>query len=158
MNKKLLKTMNSTYVLSAKDIEQKWLIIDAKDQSLGRVASRAAYMLKGKHKPDYAYNLDNGDYVIIINAKDIVLTGNKKKNKIHYRHTGHPGGIKAISYGELLEKNPEKMVQISVKGMLSHNPLGRQHLRKLKVYAGAEHNHAANKPTLVMIEQEKTNG
>ncbi len=151
MDKKLLKTMHSTHVLSAKDIEQKWLIIDAQGKSLGRVASRAAYILKGKHKADYAYNLDNGDYVIIINAKDIVLTGNKKKNKIHYRHTGHPGGIKEVTYGELLEKKPERMVQIAVKGMLSHNPLGRKHLKKLKVYAGSEHNHKANKPTLVTI-------
>ncbi|WP_297286059.1 50S ribosomal protein L13, partial [uncultured Brachyspira sp.] len=92
MDKKTLKTKDNTYVLSQKDIKQNWLIIDAKGKSLGRVASRAAYLLKGKHKVDYAYNLDNGDYVIIINAKDIVLTGNKKKGKIHYRHTGYPGG------------------------------------------------------------------
>ncbi len=151
MNKKLLKTKDNTYVLSQKDIKQKWLIIDAKGKSLGRVASRAAFFLKGKHKPDYAYNLDNGDYVIVINAKDIVLTGNKKKGKIHYRHTGHPGGIKAISYGELLEKNPQRMVQIAVKGMLSHNPLGRLHLKKLKVYADDKHLHEANKPTVVNI-------
>lgn len=151
MNKKLLKTMNSTYVLSQTVIKPKWVIIDAKGKSLGRLASRIAYILKGKHKTNYAYNLDNGDNVIVINAKDIVLTGNKKKAKMHYRHTGYPGGIKEISYGELLEKSPEKMLMISVKGMLSHNPLGRLHLKKLKVYAGSEHPHAMNKPTALNI-------
>lgn len=152
MDKKIMKTKNNTYVLSQKDIKQNWLIIDAKGKSLGRVASRAAFLLKGKHKTDYAYNLDNGDYVIIINAKDIVLTGNKKRGKIHYRHTGYPGGIKSVSYGELLEKNPERMVRIAVKGMLSHNPLGRLHLKKLKVYAGDKHPHEANKPEIINIK------
>ena len=151
MNRKLLKTMNSTHVLSSKEIKQKWLLIDAEGLSLGRVASKVAYILKGKHKPDYAYNLDNGDYVIVINIDKIVLTGKKKTDKMHYRHTGHPGGIKEVSYGDLLEKTPEKMMTISVKGMLSHNPLGRKHLRKLKVYRGAEHPHKAHKPTQVTI-------
>lgn len=151
MNKKLLKTINSTYILSQKSIKPIWVIIDAKGKSLGRVASRVAYILKGKHKADYAYNLDNGDNVIVINAKDIVLTGNKKKGKMHYRHTGYPGGIKAVSYGELLAKDPQKMLKIAVKGMLSHNPLGRLHIKKLKVYAGSEHPHEANKPTTVTI-------
>lgn len=151
MNKKILQTLKSTNVLKLNDIENNWLVIDAKGKSLGRVASRVAYMLKGKHKANYAYNLDNGDYIVVINAKEIVLTGNKRKDKIYYRHTGHPGGIKEISYGELLDKKPEKMVQIAVKGMLSHNPLGRSHLKKLKVYAGSEHPHSANKPTTVSI-------
>lgn len=153
MNKKLLKTLNSTKVISQKEIKQKWTVIDAKGVSLGRLASRIAYILKGKHKTDYAYNLDNGDYVIVINAKDIVLTGNKKKAKMHYRHTGYPGGIKSVSYGELLEKKPDRMVYISVKGMLSHSPLGRDHIKKLKVYAGSEHPHKANNPEVISVNK-----
>lgn len=151
MNKRLLKTMNSTYVLSQNAIKPKWIIIDAKGKSLGRLASRIAYILKGKHKTNYAYNLDNGDNIVVINAKDIVLTGNKSKAKMHYRHTGYPGGIKEISYGELLAKDPEKMLKISVKGMLSNNPLGRLHIKKLKVYSGSNHPHEANKPIALNI-------
>lgn len=153
MNKKLLKTLNSTEVISQKEIKQNWTVIDAKGVSLGRLASRIAYILKGKHKTDYAYNLDNGDYVVVINAKEIVLTGNKKKAKVHFRHTGYPGGIKSVTYGELLEKKPEKMVYIAVKGMLSHSPLGRDHIKKLKVYAGNEHPHKANKPEVISINK-----
>lgn len=138
--------MNSTHVVTKKSIKQRWIVIDANGMSLGRVASRVAYMLKGKHKADFSQNLDNGDFIIVINAKNIVLTGSKAKNKMHYRHTGYPGGIKEISYGELLAKKPEKMLEISVKGMLSNTPLGRAQMKKLKVYAGAEHPHAANKP------------
>lgn len=141
-----MSSMNSTHVVTKKSIKQRWIVIDANGMSLGRVASRVAYMLKGKHKADFSQNLDNGDFIIVINAKNIVLTGSKAKNKMHYRHTGYPGGIKEISYGELLAKDPERMLKISVKGMLSNTPLGRAQIKKLKVYAGAEHPHAANKP------------
>lgn len=151
MNRKIMSSMQSTYILSQKSIKQKWLLIDAKGIPLGRLASRIAYMLKGKHKADYAFNLDNGDFIIVINAKDIVLTGKKKTDKMHYRHTGYPGGIKEISYGELLEKNPDKMLKISVKGMLSNNPLGRVHIKKLKVYADDKHPHKANKPEEIKL-------
>ncbi len=151
MNRKIMSSMHSTHVLKQKEIKQKWILIDAKGISLGRLASRIAYMLKGKHKPDYAYNLDNGDYIVVINAKDILLTGNKEDGKMHYRHTGYPGGIKEISYGELREKSPDKMLKISVKGMLSNNPLGRVHLKKLKVYADDKHPHKDNKPEEIKL-------
>ncbi len=145
MNRKIMASMQSTFVLKQKDIEHKWLLIDAKGISLGRLASRLAYMLKGKHKADYAYNLDNGDYLVVINAKDIVLTGKKDTDKKYYRHTGHPGGIKEITYGELLRNNSPKMVKIAVKRMLSNSPLGRDQIKKLKVYADDKHPHKANK-------------
>ncbi len=145
MNRRIMASMQSTYVLKQKDIKHKWLLIDAKGISLGRLASRLAYMLKGKHKADYAYNLDNGDYLVVINAKDIVLTGKKDTDKKYYRHTGHPGGIKEISYGELRENDSPKMVKIAVKRMLSNSPLGRDQIKKLKVYADDQHPHKANK-------------
>ncbi len=151
MNRKIMSSMQSTFVLSQKNIKQKWLIIDAKDISLGRVASRVAYMLKGKHKANYAYNLDNGDYVIVINASQIKLTGKKSTDKMYYSHTGYPGGIKEVSYGQLRENNPEKMVKIAVKRMLSNSPLGRDHIKKLKVYADENHPHKANKPEVVTL-------
>lgn len=143
--------MKDTYVLKQGAIKHKWYLVDAEGQTLGRLASKIAHILKGKHKPDYAFNLDNGDYVVVINAGKVRLTGNKLQNKIYYKHSRYPGGLKETSYERLLEKKPEFVIEKAVKGMLSHNPLGRMHLKKLKVYAGAEHPHEANKPEPIAL-------
>ena len=128
------------------EIERKWYIINAEDKVLGRVATEAARLLRGKHKPTFTPNVDTGDHVIILNVKDAVLTGKKLDQKIYRHHSGYIGGMKEISARDLLNKNPEKMMMLAVKGMLPHNSLGRQMLKKLRVYAGAEHENIAQKP------------
>lgn len=128
-------------------------IIDAQDVVLGRLASQAASLLRGKHKPVYAPHVDTGDFVIIVNADKVHLSGNKRSQKMAYRHSGFPGGLRSVRYDELLDKNPEKAVEKAVKGMLPKNTLGRQMLSKLKVYAGAEHPHAAQQPVPFEITQ-----
>jgi large subunit ribosomal protein L13 len=136
-----------TYSVKLKDTQQQsWYIIDAKDVILGRTASLIAKMLLGKHKPTYAPYADVGDYVVVINAGQIRITGNKSKDKIYYRHSGKPGNLKEITFDKLIEKSAEKLLKITVKGMLPRNTRGRNMLKKLKVYQNAEHPHAAQQP------------
>jgi len=142
-----------TYSPKAHELDNKWLIIDATDVVLGRLASQAATLLRGKHKPTFAPHMDNGDFVIIVNADKVALTGSKLSQKKAYRHSGYPGGLTATTYSELLEKNPEKAVEKAIRGMIPKNSLGRDQLAKLKVYAGAEHPHASQKPTKFVIDQ-----
>jgi large subunit ribosomal protein L13 len=141
-----------TYSPKAHELDNKWLIIDATDVVLGRLASQAATLLRGKHKPTFAPHMDNGDFVIIVNAEKVALTGSKLLQKKAYRHSGYPGGLTATTYSELLEKSPEKAVEKALRGMIPKNSLGRDQLAKLKVYRGAEHPHAAQKPTKFVID------
>ena len=142
-----------TYSPKAHELSNEWLIIDATDVVLGRLATHAAALLRGKHKPTFAPHMDNGDFVIIINADKVALTGSKLAQKKAYRHSGYPGGLTATTYSELLEKTPEKAVEKAIRGMLPKNTLGRNQLAKLKVYAGAEHPHAAQQPKPFIIDQ-----
>lgn len=136
----------ATYVATKDSIERKWLVIDAEGMVLGRLATEVAKLLRGKHKPTYTPFLDTGDNVIVINASKVVLTGKKLDDKLYRHHSGFPGGMKEIDYRTLMAKNPEKAVELAVKGMLPKNSLGRQMFRKLHVYAGPEHEQAAQKP------------
>ena len=138
--------MRTTFMAKASEVERKWLLIDAEGKTLGRLTSEVASLLRGKHKPTFTPHVDCGDHVIIINAEKIHLTGNKMNDKIYYRHSGHPGGLKSQTAKELLAKRPERMLELAIKGMLPKGSLGRQSFNKLHVYAGAEHNHAAQKP------------
>jgi len=135
------------------DIKREWIVIDATDIVLGRLATHAAAILRGKHKPTFAPHMDMGDFVIIVNAEKVALTGQKLEKKLAYRHSGYPGGLKSVTYSELLEKNPVRAVEKAVRGMLPKNTLGRDQLSKLKVYRGAEHPHAAQKPTAYVFDQ-----
>jgi large subunit ribosomal protein L13 len=142
-----------TYSPKPGEIERQWVVIDAADVVLGRLATHAATILRGKHKPTFAPHVDTGDFVIVVNAGKVALTGNKRQTKIAYRHSGFPGGLKAVSYNDLLDKRPERAIELAVKGMLPHNRLGRKLIRKLKVYAGAEHPHKAQQPVPFEITQ-----
>ena len=142
-----------TYSPKPGEIERQWHIIDATDVVLGRLATHAATLLRGKHKPVFAPHVDTGDFVVIINAAKVALTGNKRQTKVHYRHSGYPGGLTAIRYDDLLATKPERAVELAVKGMLPHNRLGARQITKLKVYAGAEHPHAAQQPVPFEITQ-----
>lgn len=142
----------STYVAKPSTIQRKWYVVDADGLTLGRMASEVAKILRGKHKPEYTPFLDTGDFVIIVNAAKIVLTGKKLDNKMYRYHTGYPGGLKEIRYRTLMQKNPCKVIELAVKGMLPKNALGRQMYRKLKVYEGSEHQNAAQKPEKLAIE------
>ncbi|MFI5066040.1 MAG: 50S ribosomal protein L13 [Streptosporangiales bacterium] len=142
-----------TFSPKAGDIQQKWHVIDASDVVLGRLASHAAILLRGKHKPIFAPHVDTGDFVIVINAEKIALTGRKLEQKRAYRHSGYPGGLRAVAYRDLLEQNPERMIEKAVRGMLPKNSLGRSMLRKLKVYRGPDHPHQAQQPTPFEITQ-----
>lgn len=142
-----------TYTPKAGDVTRAWHVIDATDVVLGRLASQAAILLRGKHKTIFAPHVDTGDFVIIVNADKVALTGSKLEQKKAYRHSGYPGGLKAQSYTELLEKQPARAVEKAVRGMLPKNALGRQMLKKLKVYAGDAHPHAAQKPVPFEISQ-----
>ena len=136
----------STYMAKPQDIERKWYILDATGKTLGRLASEAARLLRGKHKPIFTPHVDTGDNVIIINAEKIVLTGKKLSQKFYNHHSGYPGGLKSTDYKTLLEKKPEFVLEVAVKGMLPHNTLGSQMFKKLKVYRGSEHPHQAQMP------------
>ena len=142
-----------TYSPKASELSHEWLVIDATDVVLGRLASQAATLLRGKHKPTYANHMDNGDFVIIINAEKVALTGSKLTQKMAYRHSGYPGGLTATSYAELLEKSPETAVEKAIRGMLPKNSLGDQMLKKLKVYSGSDHPHEAQQPKTFVIDQ-----
>lgn len=143
----------STYSPKAADVTRQWHVIDAEDVVLGRLAVQAATLLRGKHKPTYAPHIDGGDFVIIINAAKVALSGNKRTDKMAYRHSGYPGGLKSIAYGDLLEKDAAKAVEKSIRGMLPKNKLNSQIINKLKVYAGPDHPHAAQKPQPFEITQ-----
>jgi large subunit ribosomal protein L13 len=138
--------MQKTHNTKQSEIERQWWLIDADDVILGRLAAQAAHILRGKHKPTFSLHLDTGDHVVIINAAKIRLSGKKLEDKIWYRHSGYPGGLRAIGYGDLMSRRPELAVHKAVKGMLPHNRLGRSMLTKLKVYSGSEHPHAAQQP------------
>jgi large subunit ribosomal protein L13 len=138
--------MTRTFSPTPTDIRRDWLVIDATDVVLGRLASHAATLLRGKHKPTFSPHMDMGDHVIIVNADKVVLTGQKAAQKMAYRHSGYPGGLSAVSYTELLEKNPVRAVEKAIRGMLPKNTLGREQLKKLKVYTGSEHPHEAQQP------------
>ena len=142
-----------TYTPKPGEITRTWHIIDANDIVLGRLASQIAVLLRGKHKTSFAPHVDTGDFVVVINAAKVALTGAKREQKMDYRHSGYPGGMSATSYTELLESNPRRAVEKAVKGMLPHNKLGRQQLSKLKVYAGPDHPHTAQKPQPFQIIQ-----
>jgi large subunit ribosomal protein L13 len=135
------------------DVQRQWHVIDATDVVLGRLATHTATLLRGKHKPIFAPHVDTGDFVVIVNAGKVALTGNKRETKVAYRHSGYPGGLKRVRYDELLSTRPERAIELAVKGMLPKNSLGRQMLRKLKVYAGPEHPHSAQQPVPFEITQ-----
>lgn len=145
--------MTRTYSPKASDVQHDWVVIDAADVVLGRLASHAAALLRGKHKPTFSNHMDMGDYVIVVNADKVALTGQKLQKKVAYRHSGYPGGLKATGYAELLEKHPVRAVEKAIRGMLPKNKLGSAQIKKLKVYAGAEHPHAAQQPTPYAFDQ-----
>lgn len=132
-----------TYSPKAKDIEREWWVIDATDKTLGRIATQVANLLMGKHKPLYAPHIDTGDYVVVINAAKVKVTGKKMEQKVYYRHSGYPGGLKSQRLEEVFSQDPSRVIKLAVKGMLPHNRLGRGMIKKLKVYAGDEHPHQA---------------
>jgi large subunit ribosomal protein L13 len=142
-----------TYSPKPGEVTRHWHVIDATDVVLGRLASQTAILLRGKHKPTFAPHVDTGDFVVIVNAAKVALSGNKRDNEFAYRHSGYPGGLRRRSLGELLDKRPDRLVEKAVKGMLPKNRLGRAMGRKLKVYAGPDHPHAAQKPTPYQISQ-----
>ena len=144
------QTKSVTHEAALRD--RRWVVIDAAQASLGRVASRAASILRGKHRPDFTPNQDAGDFVVIINAAKVRLTGTKLNSKVYHRHTGYPGGIRSVSAGRLLETRPERMIEMAVRGMLPKNRLARRLFTKLKIYKGAEHPHAAQKPESVKLD------
>lgn len=139
--------------ISAKpeSVKRDWYVVDASDKTLGRLASEIAKRLRGKHKPEYTPHVDTGDYIVVINAEKVAVTGKKAENKIYYRHTGFPGGLKEANFNTLQEKKPQQIIELAVKGMMPRNPLGRAMLSKLKVYAGSEHPHAAQQPKELSI-------
>ena len=140
-----------TYSAKASDVVQDWFVVDAEDKTLGRLASEIAHRLRGKHKAEYTPHVDTGDYIVVINAEKIKVTGAKTTDKMYHHHTGYPGGLKSISFEKLIDKAPERVIQGAVKGMLPRNPLGRAMFKKLKVYAGNEHPHAAQQPQALNI-------
>lgn len=138
--------MRTTFMANENNVERKWYVVDAEGQTLARLSTEVASLLRGKHKPTYTPHVDTGDHVIIINAEKIHLTGNKLDDKIYYRHSNHPGGLKSRTANEMRTKYPEQMLEIAVKGMLPKNKLGRKMIKKLNVYRGAEHKHQAQQP------------
>jgi len=135
-----------TYTLSESEIDRRWYVVDAADQTLGRLASRIARVLEGKNKPTYTPSMDSGDHVIVLNASRVAVTRDKRESKLYIRHSGYPQGFKSESLGHLLERRPEEVIRRAVKGMLPRNRLGAQQLRKLKIYAGPDHPHQAQRP------------
>lgn len=140
-----------TYSAKAETVERDWFLIDADGKTLGRLATEVARRLRGKHKAVYTPHVDTGDYIVVINAEKVKVTGNKAKDKMYYNHSGYMGGLKQINFEDLIQKAPERVIETAVKGMLPKNPLGRAMYRKLKVYAGKEHKHTAQQPQLLEI-------
>ena len=143
-----------TFSAKAETVERDWYVVDATNKTLGRLASQIALRLRGKHKPTYTPHVDTGDYIIVLNAEKVSVTGRKMTDKTYYWHTGYPGGIKSITLDKLLAKAPERVLEKAVKGMLPNNPLGRAMFRKLKVYAGATHHHTVQQPKKLIIETD----
>ncbi|AJA45511.1 50S ribosomal protein L13 [Frischella perrara] len=141
----------STFSAKPETVKRDWYVVDAAGKTLGRLATEIASRLRGKHKAEYTPHVDTGDYIIVINAEKVAVTGKKRTDKMYYRHTGYIGGIKDASFKEMIERHPEQVIEIAVKGMLPKGPLGRAMYRKLKVYAGNEHNHAAQQPQVLDI-------
>jgi len=140
-----------TFVAKPETVKRDWYVVDAEGKTLGRIATEIARRLRGKHKAEYTPHVDTGDYIIVINAEKVTVTGNKAQNKMYYAHTGFPGGLKSTNFEKLQAKKPEMIIEKAVKGMLPRGPLGREMFRKLKVYAGNEHNHAAQQPQVLDI-------
>ena len=140
-----------TYTAKPETVERDWFIVDAENKTLGRLSTEIARRLRGKHKPEYTPHVDTGDYIIVINAEKVYVSGNKKTDKMYHHHTGYPGGLKSISFDKLIEKAPERVIETAVKGMLPKNPLGRAMYKKMKVYAGSEHPHTAQQPKTLEI-------
>jgi large subunit ribosomal protein L13 len=138
--------VEKTYVTRNEDVQREWYVVDAAGQTLGRLAAKVAYILRGKHKPIYSHSVDTGDYVIVVNAEKVHVTGRKLDQKIYYRYSGYPGGLKEITLRNLLQKHPTRVIERAVRGMLPRNRLGRRMFKKLKVYAGPDHPHAAQQP------------
>ena len=141
-----------TYQATSQDRERVWYVVDAENRTLGRLATQIADVLRGKRKPTYTPHVDVGDFVIVVNAEKVAVTGDKREKKLYWRHSGYPGGIRSRTLGDMLEKRPEEVIRRAVKGMLPRNRLARQQLRKLKVYAGPEHPHQAQKPEQLEIQ------
>jgi len=142
-----------TFSAKGHEVKRDWLVVDASDKVLGRLATEIARRLRGKHKAEYTPHVDTGDYIIVTNAEKVAVTGRKFKNKMYHHHTGFPGGIKSVTFEKLQGKNPVKIIELAVKGMLPKNPLGREMYRKLKVYVGNDHPHAAQQPKQLEIEE-----
>jgi large subunit ribosomal protein L13 len=140
-----------TFSAKAEEVSRDWFVVDAADKTLGRLASEIAHRLRGKHKAEYTPHVDTGDYIVVVNAEKIRVTGAKTTDKMYHHHTGYPGGLKSISFEKLIDKAPERVIQKAVKGMLPRNPLGRAMFKKLKVYAGSEHPHTAQQPQALNI-------
>jgi large subunit ribosomal protein L13 len=141
-----------TYVATPSTRERDWLVVDAEGKTLGRLATQIADTLRGKHKPEYTPHIDVGDFVIVVNAEKVAVTGNKREHKVYRRHSGYPGGLRSRTLGQMLERRPEEVIRLAVKGMLPRTRLGRAQLRKLKVYAGPDHPHEAQKPEPMEIQ------
>ncbi len=144
-----------TYNATRETAQHNWYMVDAAGKTLGRLASEVAKRLRGKHKPEYTPNVDTGDYIIVINASLVKVTGKKTTDKVYYSHSGYPGGIKEVTFEKLLAKHPERVIEKAVKGMLPKNPLGREMYRKLKVYSGKEHPHEAQQPKVLDFDTEE---
>jgi large subunit ribosomal protein L13 len=140
-----------TFSAKPQNVEHNWLLVDADGQTLGRMAAEIASRLRGKHKPEYTPHVDTGDFIVVVNAEKVRVTGNKTKNKMYHHHTGYPGGLKTFSFENLIERSPERVLKLAVKGMLPRTPLGRAMFKKLKVYAGNEHPHAAQQPQALQL-------
>ena len=140
-----------TFSAKPKDIRRDWYVVNASGKTLGRLATEIAKRLRGKHKAEYTPHMDTGDYIVVINAKDVRVSGNKQKDKMYHHHTGYPGGIESINFEKLMQKKPERVIEKAVKGMLPKGPLGREMFRKLKVYADDQHRHAAQQPQVLEI-------
>ena len=138
-----------TYQAKQQDISRQWYVVDAAGKTLGRIAGEIAKRLQGKHKPDYTPHVDSGDYIVVVNASRVRVTGNKAKDKVYHRHSGYPGGLKSVTFDKLQASMPERVIELAVRGMMPKGPLGRAMLRKLKVYAGGEHRHQAQNPVLL---------
>ncbi len=140
-----------TFSAKPESVQRDWYIVDAENKTLGRLSTEIARRLRGKHKPEYTPHVDTGDYIIVINAEKVRVSGNKRTDKIYHHHTGYPGGLKSISFDKLIERAPERVIETAVKGMLPKNPLGRAMYKKMKVYAGTEHPHTAQQPKTLEV-------
>jgi len=140
-----------TFSAKPAEVRRDWFVIDATGKTLGRMATEIARRLRGKHKPEYTPHVDTGDYIVVINAEKVAVTGNKQNDKMYHTHSGYPGGIKSMSFDKMVQHAPERIIEIAVKGMLPKNPLGRAMFKKLKIYSGPDHNHAAQQPKVLEI-------